>query len=143
MKNVYILLVIAATTLFASCNNTNDDYDTDRGVTIGFTSLPLEDITLPPGGTLTFPVPFFITDVSSSDRTFNVIVIESETTLAPENYSFETSVTIPAGSRSGVLQFNAENVSMSTEEFQGVSIGFENVPGVNSGSTWLFTGKSN
>jgi len=142
MKKAYLALILVVAVMFSSCENTNDDYDHDRGVTIGFSSLPLEEVALPPGGTLNFPVPFFITSVSTSDRTFNVSIVESATTLSADNYSFEPTVTVPANSRSGTLLFQATNNSMSPDDFQAVVISFESQEGITSGKTWLFSGKS-
>ncbi|HPF11421.1 MAG TPA: hypothetical protein PKW08_03245 [Flavobacteriaceae bacterium] len=136
---LYILLVLVAAT---SCRDSYDDYVQDRGETIGFTTPTLE-VTLPPGGVINgFPLAFFVTSVSSSDRTFQLRVVDSETTLSADNYSFETTVTVLAGERKGTLLFNAENNSIAADDFQNVVIEFMPTESINSGKKALVSLKS-
>ncbi len=142
-KSIIALLVVAMALVSTSCRDSYDDYDSERGATIGFTSPPLE-LSLPQGGTIPyFPVPFFVTSVSSSDRTFTVVVIEEETTLTPDNYTIETEVLVPANERSGVLAFSAVNNSISSEDFQNLVIAFQSTADVTSGKRYVVSLKSN
>lgn len=142
MKRAYIFTLIVSILTLSSCTNNNDDYPQDRGATIGFTSAALE-VTLPPGGVIpNFGIPFFVTSISSSDRTFEVTVVESESTLSADNYSFESTVTVPANERKGTLLFNATNNSISPDEFQNLVIAFVSTGEISSGKTALVSLRS-
>jgi len=141
-KSIISILFVALALVNTSCRDSYDDYVEDRGQTIGFTTLPLE-VTLPPGGTIPFfPIPYFVTSVSSSDRTFEVIVVEEETTLTADNYTIEAEVVVPANQRTGTLAFSAVNNSISAEEFQSLVIAFKATSDVTSGKRAIISLKS-
>ena len=141
-KSIIALLVVAMALVNTSCRDSYDDYEGDRGATIGFTSPPLE-LSLPPGGEIPyFPVPFFVTSVSSSDRTFQVVVVEEETTLTADNYTIDMEVLVPANERSGTLAFSAVNNSISADDFQNLVIAFESTSDVTSGKKYIISLKS-
>jgi hypothetical protein len=125
MKKAYIFTLILALSTLTSCNTSYDDYEEDRGSTIGFTlGATLE---LPVSSTnpiVDFPIPCFVTNASNIERTFEVIVVQEETDVAAENYSFNAMVTIPANERKGTLYFTAMNVSL-TSEYQPLIIAFK------------------
>ncbi len=125
MKKAYIFTLILTFTALTSCNTSYDDFEEDRGSTIGFNlgaTLELPVSTTNPINN--FPIPFFVTSVSGVDRTFEVIVVDELTEVAPENYSFDNTITIPANERKGFLYFSAMNVSL-TSEFQPLVIAFK------------------
>lgn len=141
-KSIITLLIVSVALLSSSCRDSYDDYVQERGQTIGFTSLPLE-VQLPPGGGIpNFPIPFFVTSISDSDRTFEVIVVEEETTLTADNYTIETTVTIPANERSGTLPFSATNNSISADDFQNLVLAFKATADVTSGKKAVVSLKS-
>lgn len=141
-KSIITTLIVAISLLSSSCRDTYDDYVQERGQTIGFTTLPLE-VQLPPGGEISnFPIPFFVTSISSSERTFDVIIVEEETTLTADNYTVETTVTIPANERSGTLPFSAVNNSISADDFQNLVLAFKSTPDVTSGKRAVVSLKS-
>ncbi len=82
---------------------------------------------------IVFNIPYFVSDASSSDRSFNVIVIHEETEVAAENYSFDSVVVVPANERSGTLEFTAMDISL-TSEFAPLVLAFEETSTVTSGS---------
>lgn len=133
MKKAYIFTLILALSTLTSCNTSYDDYEEDRGSTIGFTlGATLE---LPVSSTnpiVDFPIPCFVTSASNIERTFEVIVVEEETEVAAENYSFNAMVTIPANERKGFLYFTAMNVSL-TSDFQPLIIAFKSDDNTISG----------
>ncbi len=99
MKKVNIFLVILAIAMVAVSCETYDDYNTDRKTTVGFVTLT-KNLSVPEGGTKTDSVKLFVSDLSASARTFTVITVPVDTLpTAPENYSFESTVTVPANQR--------------------------------------------
>lgn len=125
MKKAYIFTLILTLTALTSCETSYDDFEEDRGSTIGFTLGATLELPVSSTNPITdFPIPCFVTGVSNVDRTFEVVVVEEETEVAPENYSFNAMVTIPANERKGFLYFTAMNVSL-TSEFQPLIIAFK------------------
>ncbi|SRX54659.1 hypothetical protein [Aequorivita sp. CIP111184] len=99
MKKVNILLVILALAIVTVSCETYDDYNAERKTTVGFITLT-KNISVPEGGSKTDSVSLFVSDLSSSARTFTVITVPVDTLpTAPENYSFESTVTVPANTR--------------------------------------------
>jgi hypothetical protein len=99
MKKVNILIVILAIALVAVSCETYDDFDANRMTTVGFVTLT-KNLSVPEGGTKTDSVKVYVSDVSSVARTFSVIAIAPDTLpTAPENYTFESTVTFPANTR--------------------------------------------
>ncbi|MEM0518263.1 MULTISPECIES: hypothetical protein [Aequorivita] len=99
MKKVNILIVILAIALVAVSCETYDDYDENRLTTVGFVTLT-KNISVPEGGSKTDSVKVFVSDLSNVARTFSVITVAPDTLpTAPENYTFESTVTIPANTR--------------------------------------------
>ena len=134
MRKVYIVITLLMVTVLLSSCETYTDYDSNRNAVIGFTlgadlELPLSDSN----PVIVFNIPFFVSDASSSDRTFQVIVIEEETEVAEENYSFDSAVVVPANERSGTLEFTAMDISL-TDEFAPLVLAFEETSTVTSGS---------
>ena len=126
MKKTYIILTLFLAALFVSSCSTNfDDYDSERPVGIRWMTAESAPLVVTPatGPTVTTEVEYWISGVSSSDRTFNV-VIEPETDLAPENYSFPTSFVVPANQDRGTLTFTGTDVSL-TDEFQQLVVSIE------------------
>lgn len=142
-KSIITLLIAAVALVSSSCRESYDEYDEDRGATIGFTSLPFE-VSLPPGGEINgFPIPYFVTSVSSSDRTFEIVIVEEESNLTSDNYEIAMEVTIPANERSGSIPFNGVNNSLGADEFQYLVLAFKATDEVTSGKTMVIGLKSN
>lgn len=98
----------------ASCES-YDDYDSPGIPVIGFDQNG-SNITVPGGGTVDeLGVRVFVSDVSSIERTFNVVVVEDESTVSADNYSFNAAVQIPANEREGTFSFTAIDNSLTTE----------------------------
>ncbi len=117
MKNVkFLFLILAVAVVFVSCE-TYDDYDTNRAPAVGFTAPNKNINSIPPGQERSTTVDVFASDVSDSDRIFNVITVPIEDTetnppTAPENYDFDRTVTIPAHSRIGTMTVTGIGVSL-------------------------------
>tara|TARA_R100001369_G_C3326269_1_gene169826 strand:- start:2874 stop:3296 length:423 start_codon:yes stop_codon:yes gene_type:complete len=116
MKKLNIIFAILTLTVFTvSCETNFDDYDTPRETIIGF-SRGSATVTVPNGGESSRDLDIFISDVASTDRTFNVVVDPSETNLPNESYDFESTVTIPANERFGVIVITGYDISLPEED---------------------------
>ena len=115
MKNIKtILTFLIAAVLFVSCEE-YEDYDSDI-TTVGFTKVSTNINRIPEGGTLEQPVNLFVSDVSTVDRTFTIVDLPAETSpTAPDNYSFPSTVIVPAGVRSIEVPVTAIDNSISPD----------------------------
>ena len=140
MKKSYILLTLFVVAIFtSSCRETYDDYDSAGSSTIGFTIGVEPEIQV--SSSIEFPMSYFVTDVSSADRTFEIIV-DPSTTVSTENFSFESSVVIPANERSGQMFLSISNVSLS-QDFEPIVLSFVPTSGIVSGDKAVIYVKSN
>lgn len=113
MKNIkFIFTLFIAATLLSSCEK-YEDYETEATV-VGFTKQSININRIPEGGTKEEPVTLFASNVADVDRTFNLIALEADTDpTAPENYSFPSTVVVPAGTREVEIIVTAIDVSIS------------------------------
>jgi len=103
------------TTLLLSSCETYDDYDTDRKDVIGFVFGTFAT-GMNPGQTITFPIAkYFVTTSSPVERTFQVAVVESLTGVTSDNYSFDSTVVIPANEQIGNMTVTLINNSLPAE----------------------------
>lgn len=115
MKNIKLIITILAVALFAVSCETYDDYDTERTTVVGFTTLVGgPNAVVPAGGTLVKEVNVFVSDVSSSERSFNVVVDQEVTVIGSENYTFGT-MTIPANERTGIFSVTFTDVNLTSD----------------------------
>ena len=117
MKNITKLVTILAVLMFVtSCSTDYDDFNSVRNDTIGFTISATLELPLSQNNPeINFPLSYFVSTSSSEERTFNVVVVEDESDLPSESYSFDASVVVPANERSGVLVFSAYNINLTNE----------------------------
>jgi hypothetical protein len=132
MKKTYIILTIFLTALLVTSCETYDDYE-ERPTLAGFTlgnvlELPLSNST----PVINFNIPYFISEASSSERTFQIIVLADETEVPSSSYSFDSTLVVPANERSGSLAFTALNMDLTTE-FQPLVLAFDNTTGIVRG----------
>ncbi|MFT6687285.1 MAG: hypothetical protein ACJAX7_000283 [Saprospiraceae bacterium] len=125
MKNIakiLVLMVVVFTTY--SCSEEYDDYNADTESIVGFADL-LGIAQVPLGEeTVDIEIEFLSSDIASTERSFQVIVVAEGTNIAAENYTFNSSVTLPANQQSGTFIFTAVDVSL-TDDFGDVFLGFE------------------
>lgn len=134
MKNLYILFTLFSTLLFTASCESYDDFEAERPAVIGFTLGSVLELPLSANNpTITFPLPYFVSEISTSDRVFKVVVVEEGTELAPENYSFNPEILILANERIGTMSFTAMDVSL-TPEYVPLVLAFESSDGITSGS---------
>ena len=132
MKKTYIILTLFLTALLVTSCETYDDY-AERPTLAGFTlgnvlELPLSDST----PIINFNIPYFISEASSSERTFQIIVLADQTQVPSSSYSFDSTIVVPANERSGSLAFTALNNDLTTE-FEPLVLAFESTTGIVRG----------
>jgi hypothetical protein len=142
MKKINILITFVALALSVISCETYDDYDQDRKPVVGFSEVSRNINGVPTGSFKSIDVKLYASDLSSEDRTFNIISVPAIldlTTVPPqietasENYTFDSTVTIPANSQVGVITVSATNVSLGdTDEY--FSLGVEATATVVSGA---------
>lgn len=120
MKNIkFLILILAVAVVSVSCE-TYDDYETDRLPAVGFTAANKNINGVPPGGEKSTTIEVFASDLSTSDRTFNVVNVPLEDTeanppAAAENFSFDPTVTIPANQHVGTMTVTGIGVSLTSD----------------------------
>jgi hypothetical protein len=115
MKNLKYLITILAVAVIAVSCETYDDYDTERSTVIGFTTLVGgPNAIVPAGGSLDKQINVFVSDVSNTERSFNVIINAELTEIGPENYSLSPMI-IPANERSAVYTVTFTDVNLPLE----------------------------
>lgn len=119
MKNIKFLTIILGLALFTVSCDKYDNYSASERPVVGFPANKNIN-NVPAGGERDVEVTVFSSTVSSADRTFNVVVvpIEDVDTYPPsaaENYSYDSTVTIPANEREGVLTVTGKNVSLTSD----------------------------
>lgn len=142
MKKIkFLILILTVAVVGVSCE-TYDDYDTNRLPAVGFTAKNKNINSIPVGGEKSTTIDVFASDVSTSDRTFDVITVPIEDTETnpptdAENYSFDSSVTIPANSRVGTMTVTGINVSLPSGERVYFKLAIESDPSVVAGGQIL------
>jgi hypothetical protein len=144
MKNITKLVTLLAVLMFVtSCSTNYDDFNSVRNDTIGFTISATLELPLSQNNPeINFPLTYFVSTSSSEERTFNVVVVEEDSDLPPESYSFDASVVVPANERSGVLVFSAYNINL-TNEYRPLVLEFESSATVTSGNRMNIALKTN
>ena len=144
MKKIYkIVILIMTIAVVSSCSTNYDDINANHVNVIGFTlgatlELPLSENN----PEINFPLTYFVSNSSSSERTFQVVVVAEETELSPESYSFDSTVVIPANERSGELIFNAYNINL-TSEYVPLVLAFESNSEIATGNKVTIALKTN
>lgn len=116
MKKVNILIVILTIALVAVSCETYDDYNQERKSVAGFTNATKNINNVPEGGTKSVTVDLFVSDVSSSDRTYTIISVPADTLqAATQDYTFDATVTFPANSREASIEVTAIDNTITEE----------------------------
>ena len=120
MKKINIIFAIVALALITISCETYDDYEKPREIVVGFTT-STATLTVADGEEKTTTLNIFSSEATNADRTLNVVVVEGDTELASENYTFDPTVTIPANEREASIEFTGFGVSL-TEEGEVVTL---------------------
>lgn len=138
MKNIkFLILILAVAVVSVSCE-TYDDYDTDRLPAVGFTAKNKNINSIGAGTEKSTTIDVFASDVSTSDRIFDVITVPIEDTetnppAAAENFSYDATVTIPANTRVGTMTVTGINVSLVSGERVYFKLAIDSDPSVVAG----------
>lgn len=141
MKKLKFITLILTIALVAVSCETYDDYDTDRPTIVGFAKKSQNVNGVPEGGTKDQTLDVFVSDVSNTDRSFEIVVVPipdpvTNVPTASENYTFDASVTIPANERIGTITLTAVDVSL-TKDRTYVMLGIKEGSGYIAGGTIL------
>src|SRR5699024_4500813 len=115
MKNIKYLFLILTIALTSVACESYDDYDADRIPTIGFTRKNTNINGVGgTGSTKSEQVRIFVSEPASEDRTFSITDVEIEDVVEfpptdRENFSYDETVTIPAGERDGYITVTGIN----------------------------------
>ncbi|MRT16633.1 hypothetical protein F3C99_06645 [Vitellibacter sp. q18] len=142
MKKISLIITIVAVALSLGSCETYDDYNTDRKTVVGFSEISRNINGVPTGSEKSIDVKIFASDLSSSDRQFNIISVPTilddstvppEVQTNPDNYRFDPTVTIPANTREGVITVYGTNASMQ-QNIEFFSLAIEGSANVVSGA---------
>jgi len=93
-----------------------------------------KDVAVNPGETLTSDVKVYVTQVSGSDRSFN-LVVDPTSTIDMNNVSVPTTVTIPANSNFGTLSVDFEGVDLDLSLAKTLKLKLVEENGLYTGQT--------
>tara|TARA_R100000306_G_scaffold4192_3_gene7040 strand:+ start:4902 stop:5324 length:423 start_codon:yes stop_codon:yes gene_type:complete len=115
MGKIKILFTIITLALLVFSCETYDDYNVERPTIVGFT-LGNANIKVPNGSSRDKTVEVYISEAASVDRSFTVSVVEDQTEVAPENYTFDPTIIILANERVATFTLTAIDVSLTEEK---------------------------
>ncbi|WP_142783909.1 hypothetical protein [Changchengzhania lutea] len=121
-KILSIFAIMISIVMFTNCSE-NDD--TPAITSIDFVGFESDfQIGVDPTGTASSEVRVAVSQVSGSDRSFNIEVVEDMTTADASAYTVPASVTIPANSNVGtfIVDVVGSNVSSSGDDMLTVEI---------------------
>ena len=108
MKRIaFLTLIIFSLFAVNSCKEENQTPVTDINFVSFEANTPI--IIVEKGGSADMEVHVYTSQVSGSDRTFNVEVVPDATTANAESYSVPATVTVPANSNEGTLTVSAKD----------------------------------
>ncbi|PQV45713.1 hypothetical protein CLV33_11257 [Jejuia pallidilutea] len=127
-KIVYNILILTLVACFQSCDESI--VEEVEYVTFGASQY---STGVDVGGSTSFDIPVYTTNLSSSDRTYNITVDESSNAAAG-SYTVPSSVTIPAGANEAMLTIALTDTNLG--------IGVNNLVINFANSEGYFTGES-
>ncbi len=120
-KITYILLISISLFVFNSCKK---ELNGTKDINYISFEINIPTIFVEKDGSTDVDVHVYTTQITGSDRTFNLDVDLLSTTANPESYSVPTSVTIPANSNEGVLTITVSDVNLGLDPVTlGLKIG--------------------
>jgi len=116
MKNIKFILFTAILALATVSCDTYDEFSdldvADRELSVGFTKAT-QNVSV--NGTRDQSLQVFVSEFASVERTYNVVVVAEGSEVAPENYTFDSAVTIPANEKIGEFVISFTDVSLQPE----------------------------
>ena len=129
MKNIkYLFLFIASVFLFNSCENDMAGTEDLNYITFESTAIDL-GVTI--DGSSEYEILVYTTQVTGTDRTFNLKVDTDATTADAAAYDVPATVTVPANSNVGVIRIGLNDVNIG--DGKDLVIDLEVDPGVFKG----------
>ncbi len=126
----YILALFISLVVLGSCSEDIPGTEDLNYVTFESTSL---NLGVEVDGTATYDIKVYTTQVTGSDRIFNVSVVADETTADAGAYVIPGTVTVPANSNVGVLSISLSDVSL--DEGNTITLGLDGEDGLFIGET--------
>lgn len=117
MKKIsFLLLMTLSVFVFNSCGDDAEGTQDINYVSFGKIS---SNISVEKNSSTSIDIPVYTTQITGSDRTFNVYVTDA-TTLDPLSYNVPSTVVVPAKSNEGIISvtFSDVNLGEAIESFQ-------------------------
>jgi hypothetical protein len=128
-KTIFLLFAIFTVLTFNNCKEELVDTQNLNYVTF---EVPSFDFGVDLNSSNTREIKIYSTQVSGSDRTYNLRVIEDATSADPNSYEVPATVTIPANSNEGVFSVTVSDVNIG-EEGETLVLDFEAKDGLFKG----------
>jgi len=119
-KIISLFAIMFSIVLFTNCSKNDDTPAISRIDYVGFESD--FQIGVDPLGTTSREVKISTSQTSSSDRNFNIAVIDLTTTANPEAYTIPSTVIIPANSNVGAFTVEVFGPNVSSSEGDTLTI---------------------
>ncbi len=130
MKKLTTLLLLIFSLL--AFNNCSDDVIGTKDLNYIAFQVNTPTIIVEKNGSTTADIHVYTTQVTGSDRTFNVTVVTASTTANATTYNVPATVTVPANSNDGILTITVSDTNLGVDP---VTLGLQFVA-----SEGLFTG---
>jgi len=128
-KIIYLLLFVILILGSNSCDDKIDGGTNSLNYITFQTKIP--NILVEKDGSTSADINIYTTQVTSSDRTFSIIV-DALSSADPASYTIPTSVTIPANSNVGVLTVSVSDINIG-EDGENLILKFESADGLFTG----------
>lgn len=115
-----VLLCLVLLAVFSACEEDPVIYDNINGKTLAKFETSAINFPIPFEGDFIVDIPISVSTISSNERTVSVSVVEDQTDLSSDNYSFNPQVTIPANSYEGTLRVTGYNESLVLGEINSL-----------------------
>lgn len=135
MKKFKLIFAILTVTFLVSGCESYDDFESSGKNIAGFTTKDKNINSIPAGGSKSTTLDLFMTDLSEVDRTFTIVAVPAlkAPATAPENYSFDTTVTFLANTRKASITVTGIDSSITDPEGEYFALAVEGDANVVSG----------
>lgn len=135
MKTFKLIFAILTVTFLVSGCDSYDDYQSSGENIAGFTTKDKNINSIPAGGSKSTTLDLFMTDVFDVDKTFNIVVVPAlkQPATAPENYTFDATVTFLANTRTAQITVTGIDNSITDPEGEYFALGVEGDANIVSG----------
>ncbi len=114
LKKVLMIFTIIVSSLFTSCDDNKVIYDPATGQSLAFFSETSVSLPVFVGSSETIEVIVGISTISSSDRTLTVSLNEKDTKANSDQFTFDSTVTIPANEYFGTISITGIDEMLDT-----------------------------